>query len=160
MATKRKTAKLSEIERAYIITLLASGLSTREVSKKAAEKGIQISYQSVAKYLQKVEPKIAAIVANKDDSPLKRGIALKEVRVQKLAEIENIYFEEIRRRLEQGCCVDSYEIREWRALLKDVREEVEGRGPAQTVNVVGQVNNFSVLLDRVYKDHDGDVIDI
>ncbi len=160
MVTKRKTAKLSEIERAYIITLLASGLSTREVSKKAAEKGIQISYQSVAKYLAKVKPKIASLVEDKDESPLKRGIALKEVRVQKLAEIENIYFEEIRRRLEQGCCVDSYEIREWRALLKDVREEVEGRALTPEINVVSQVNNFSILLDRVYKDNDGKVIDI
>jgi predicted nuclease of restriction endonuclease-like RecB superfamily len=160
MATNKKTAKLSETERAYIITLLASGLSTREVSKKAAEKGIQISYQCVAKYLHKVEPRIAAIVENKDDSPLKRGIALKEIRVQKLAEIEAIYYEELRRRLEKGCSVDAYEVREWRAMLKDVRDEVEGRVPATSVNVVGQVNNFSVLLDRVYRDDDGDVIDV
>lgn len=156
MATKRNTAKLSETERAYIITLLASGLSTREVSKRAAEKGIRISYQSVAKYLPKIEPKILAIIEDKDTSPLKQGIALKEVRVQKLAEIESIYFEGLQRRLKQGFSVDAYEVREWRALLKDVRDEIEGRGPAPTVNIVGQVNNFGVLLDRVYGDGDGD----
>ncbi len=116
----QRQSKLTEVERSYIMTLLASGLSLREVSRKAAEKGITISYQNVAKYRPKVAEKLPEIIADKDDSALKRGIALKEVRIQKLADMESLMYDSIRRRVKAGHSVDAYEFREWRGLLNDV----------------------------------------
>ena len=160
----QRQSKLTEVERSYIMTLLASGLSLREVSRKAAEKGIRISHQNVAKYRPKIAEKLPEIIADKDESALKRGIALKEVRVQKLADMESLMYDSIYQRVKSGCSVEAL-IREWRGLLDDVAKEMGDRRNVNnnTINVNNTINHYqtlNALLDKTYKQLDsGDVID-
>ena len=157
---KKKSAKLTAVERAYIMTLLAAGHTVRDVAEMAAKEGIVVSYQTVAKYKPKIAPKIAAIVEDKDVGPLKQGIALKEVRVQKLADMEALMYESIRQRVANGYSVDAL-IREWRGLLDDVAKEMGDRRNVNnnTINVnnntIHIVERANALLEKTY----GETID-
>ena len=157
---QKKTAKLTEVERAYVLMLLAAGHTVREVSAKAAEKGIRIAPSSVAKYLPKVKKKVTEIVEDKDSSPLKQGIAIKENRVQKLADMEALMYESIRQRVANGYSVEAL-IREWRGLLDDVAKEMGDRRNVNnnTINVnnntIHIVEHANALLEKTY----GETID-
>lgn len=158
---KKKSAKLTAVERAYIMTLLAAGHTVRDVAEMAAKEGIVVSYQTVAKYKPKIAPKIAAIVEDKDVGPLKQGIAIKENRVQKLADMESLMYDSIYQRVKSGYSVDAYEFREWRGLLKDVAEEMGDRRNVNnnTINVnnntIHIVERANALLEKTY----GETID-
>ena len=165
--TKGKTAKLTAVERAFIMTLLAEGHTVRDVSDMAAKEGIVISYQNVAKYKKKIEPKtaeiiekVAAIYEKKEISALKQGIAIKENRVQKLADMEALMYESIRQRVANGYSVEAL-IREWRGLLDDVAKEMGDRRNVNnnTINVnnntIHIVEHANALLEKTY----GETID-
>ena len=148
--------RLSETEKSYIYYLIAAGYNDTETSRQAAKKGIQIAPQNVRRMRPKVNDRMVELVGKKEDSALKRGIALKEKRIERLAEVEELLHDNIIERLSKKISVDFYEIREWRAILKDVRDEIEGCVPSPTINI-NQINNFGVLLDRVYKDQEEDI---
>ena len=148
--------RLSETEKSYVYYLIAAGYNDTEISRMAAKKGIQIAAQNVRRMRPKVNDRMVELVGRKEDSALKRGIALKEKRIERLAEVEELLHDNIIERLSKKISVDFYEIREWRAILKDVRDEIEGYVPSPTINI-NQINNFGVLLDRVYKDQEEDI---
>ena len=148
--------RLSETEKSYIYYLIAAGYNDTETSRQAAKKGIQIAPQNVRRMRPKVNDRMVELVGKKEDSALKRGIALKEKRIERLAEVEELLHDNIIERLSKKISVDFYEIREWRAILKDVRDEIEGYVHSPTINI-NKINNFGVLLDRVYKDQEEDI---
>ena len=157
---KKSNKRLTAAEKAYVMMLLASGLSTHETAKEAAKEGIKISQASVARYyLPKLQPKIAEIVEKKDESALKRGIALKEVRVQKLADMEALMYDSIYQLMKSGYSVEAL-IREWRGLLDDVAKEMGERRNVNnnTINVNNTINiveRANALLEKTY----GETID-
>lgn len=136
-ATKRnisdKGKRLTKQQRNLIMMWLAAGFTARETAAKAEEQGIVVSFQTVAKYKPKIIPQIADIVEQKETSALKQGIAIKENRVQKLAEMEALVYESIRQRVANGYSVEAL-IREWRGLLDDAAKEMGERKGTPAIN--------------------------
>ena len=154
-----KGKRLTKQQRNLIMMWLAAGFTARETAAKAEEQGIVVSYQTVAKYKPKIAPKIAAIVEDKDVGPLKQGIAIKENRVQKLADMEALMYDSIYQRVKSGYSVDAL-IREWRGLLDDVAKEMGDRRNVNnnTINVNNTINiveRANALLEKTY----GETID-
>ena len=155
-----KGKRLTKQQRNLIMMWLAAGFTARETAAKAEEQGIIVSYQTVAKYKPKIIPQIADIVEQKETSALKQGIAIKENRVQKLADMESLMYDSIYQRVKSGCSVEAL-IREWRGLLDDVAKEMGDRRNVNnnTINVnnntIHIVERANALLEKTY----GETID-
>ena len=154
-----KGKRLTKQQRNLIMMWLAAGFTARETAAKAEEQGIIVSYQTVAKYKPKIIPQIADIVEQKETSALKQGIAIKENRVQKLADMEALMYDSICQRVKSGYSVDAL-IREWRGLLDDVAKEMGDRRNVNnnTINVNNTINiveRANALLEKTY----GETID-
>jgi hypothetical protein len=89
--------KISTAQRDLILQWIAEGLETEEINRRAAlcDEPFEISRRAVAHYRKTRDIQIKDIQAARQQRALETGLALKENRIAKLAELAEIMYNEL-----------------------------------------------------------------
>jgi hypothetical protein len=128
--------------------LVAAGLATADINVVGAafDPPFQVDRKQVDNYKRQLKPRIKAIIEAKKDSPLKRGLALKENRVELLQQLADIMSKDLiedkmtwvvdnvqiigkgdQRKLIEFEKFNGAEVRELRGALDDIAKEMGDR---------------------------------